>query len=76
MSRNYENEHEHELEAQYLHPTDAKVLSIHSEDDDLIVQIAVPCQECGKTLELFAPVSNVDESEIELPLEDSEEAYD
>lgn len=76
MTANYEHKHEHELESEYLHPTDAKVLSIHSEGDDLTVQVAVPCPECGETLELIAPVSTVEESEIELPLEDSEEAYD
>lgn len=76
MAREYEREHEHELEAEYLHPTDAKVLSIHSEDDGLAVLIAVPCPECGDTLELFAPVSKVEESELELPLEDPEDPYD
>lgn len=71
-----EYDHEHELEANYLYPSDAEVLSIHSDDDSLVLQLAVPCPECGETLELFGTVSKITESELELPLEDVEETYD
>lgn len=70
------NSHEHELEAEYLSPTDAEILEIEAGEQGLQLHVAVPCPECGQTLALDAPVSAISEIDLELPLEDAEDSYD
>lgn len=76
MAPDFANRHGHDLDAEYLHPVDAKLLSIRADGEGLVVRVAVACPECGETLELRAPVAAVEESDLDLPLEDPEEAYD
>lgn len=68
--------HEHELEAQYLSPSDTEVLEIEPGEGGLEVRVAVPCPECGQALALDAAVSMISEIDLELPLEDAEDSYD
>jgi hypothetical protein len=69
-------DHRHSLDAEFLHPRDAKILHIEADDDGVELTVAVACPECGQTLDLVAPVERIVESDVELPLEDAEEAYD
>lgn len=71
-----DTDHEHELEAEYLSPSDTEVLEIEPGEGGLRLRVAVPCPECGQTLALDAQVSSVSEIDLELPLEDAEESYD
>ena len=67
--------HEHDLDPEYLYPSDADVLDIYGgEDGDLRVTLAIPCPECGEALSLDAGVDSVEEGDFELPLDD--ELYD
>lgn len=68
--------HEHELEAEYLSPSDAEVLEIEPDGDGIALRIAVPCPECGQSLALDTAISSVSEIDLELPLEDAEDSYD
>jgi hypothetical protein len=68
--------HDHELEAEYLSPSDTEVLEIEPSGGGLEVRVAVPCPECGQTLALDAAVSVISEIDLELPLEDAEDSYD
>lgn len=71
-----ETNHEHELEAEYLSPSDTEVLEITPGESELDLRVAVPCPECGQTLALDAPVASITEIDLELPLEDAEDSYD
>lgn len=70
----YEREHEHDLDAEYLYPSDVDVLNVVERDGELVAEFALPCPECNDALELEAQVTRVEESDIELPLDD--EYYD
>lgn len=65
---------DHELSGEYLYPSDADVLALEAGDAGLVIRFALPCPECGQALELEAGVSEVTESDLELPLDD--EWYD
>jgi len=67
---------DHPLNAEYLYLSDAVVVDLSEREDGLAVRLAVPCPECGETLELTAGVETVREADYELPLEDAEELYD
>lgn len=68
--------HDHELEAEYLSPSDAELLEVAPGDGGLELSVAVFCPECGQTLALDAPVAESSEIDLELPLEDAEDSYD
>lgn len=70
----YEADHEHELEAEYLYPSDVDVLDVLDRDGGLVIEFALPCPECGDALEATAQVTDVEESDLDLPLDD--EYYD
>jgi len=70
MPEEYANDHEHELSADYLYPADAEVLNIYEQDGWLYIDVATVCPECSQTLELAAPVTQVTETDIDLPLDD------
>lgn len=69
-------DHDHELEAEYLSPSDAALLEIEPEREGLSLRVAVPCPECGQALALDAEVTSISEVDLELPLEDAEDSYD
>jgi hypothetical protein len=64
----------HDLDAEFLYPSDADVLDIYEETDGLRVKFALPCPECGAALEIDASIESVTEGDFELPLDD--ERYD
>lgn len=74
MAPDTRNEHEHDLEAEYLYPSDADVLEIREGDGGIVVEFALPCPECNEALRLTATVDSVVDADIELPLDD--EWYD
>jgi hypothetical protein len=67
---------DHPLDAEFLYPSDAAVVDLFDGTDGLAIRLALPCPECGETLELIADVGAVREADYELPLEDAEEQYD
>jgi len=67
---------DHPLDAEYLHPSDATAVDLFEHGDALAIRLALPCPECGETLELVAEVDSVRETDYKLPLEDAEEQYD
>ena len=71
-----DSDHEHELDAEYLYPSDAQILEIYEEGGALRIRIAIPCPDCDETLALDAAVENVEEVDMEVPLGGPEEPYD
>ncbi len=67
---------DHPLDPEYLYPSDTAVVDLFEHDDGLGIRLALPCPECGETLELVAGVENILEANYDLPLEDAEELYD
>lgn len=69
---------DHPLDAEYLYPSDAVVLDLYDDPGtgSLALRIAVPCPDCDATLELTAPVEEVGETDMEIPIEDTKDAYD
>lgn len=65
---------DHELDAEYIYPSDADVLSIEDGDGEVRVTIALPCPNCGQALSLESTVDSVAEGDFDLPLDD--EMYD
>ncbi|RBI61131.1 hypothetical protein DMJ13_15505 [halophilic archaeon] len=76
MTYEYARSHEHELEAEYLAPADAVVLDLYERDESLFIDVVVPCPTCSEPLRLSARVTEVADSDVELPLEDADELYD
>jgi len=70
--------HEHDLDPEYLGPTDATVLAVFEREEGgpIHIRFALPCPECGESLELVAAVEEVEVSDLELPLDDVEDPYD
>ena len=64
-----------ELDAEYLYPSDADVISISNDEDGGIrVRFVVPDPDTGEGLVLEATVESVEEGDFEFPLDD--EIYD
>ncbi|MFC6763640.1 hypothetical protein [Natrinema soli] len=76
MTYDYARSHEHELEAEYLTAADTGVLDLYQQDESLFIDVAVLCPTCSETLRLSAHVTEVVDSDIELPLEEADEIYD
>lgn len=67
--------HEHDLD--HLYPADAEVLCLYEgEDGGLRLSVAVPCPDCDRALELDAAVRDVEEIDLDVPLEDAADYYD
>ena len=66
----------HDLDAEFLYPSDAAILELYEEDDDLWIRFAVPCPDCDQSLELTARVESKEEAALSLPLDDAEDVYD
>jgi len=64
----------HELNPEYIYPSDIDVLDVDATETGLVLNVALPCPECGQALELSTDVTVVSESDLELPLDD--EWYD
>jgi hypothetical protein len=62
---------DHDLEAEYLYPSDVDVLGLSEAGGELHVALAVPCPECDAALRVETAVTSVDEGEFDLPLDDS-----
>lgn len=71
MAADYRNDHEHDLEPEYLHPSDADVLAIREEGRGVVVEFAAPCPECNESLKLTTSVDVVADVDLDLPLDDS-----
>ena len=76
MSADYANEHEHDLDPEYLSAADATTLEISSTDGGLDVDLIVPCPDCSDPLRLSAAVHEVTEADVDLPLDDVADPYD
>lgn len=61
---------EHDIDAEYLHRSDADVMDIYEENETVRVSFALQCPDCGETLVLDAGVERVEEGEFDLPLDD------
>lgn len=66
---------DHDLDPEFLYPSDAAVLDLY-EDDDLMIRFAIPCPECDQPVELEARVEERREASLSLPLDDAEDVYD
>lgn len=72
----YDSEHEHELDADYLTASDATVLEISAAEGSLAVDLVVPCPTCSEPLRLSTRVTEVTEAAMDLPLDDAADPYD
>jgi hypothetical protein len=68
--------HDHDLDAEYLYSDDTAVLDLYNDDDSIAIRFALPCPDCDETLELTATVDHVEETDLEISLDDAEERYD
>lgn len=66
----------HEIDAEYLYPSDVEVLDLQGRDGTIRIRVAIPCPECGQALELTNIVEDIEESDLDLPLDDAEDVYD
>lgn len=67
----------HDLDAEYLYPTDVEVLDVvEGLDGDVQIELALPCPDCDQPLKLTMDVASVEETELSLPLDDAEDVYD
>lgn len=67
---------EHDLDAEYLHPSDGRVLEFYEDDtDSLRVAIAVPCPECDQAVRLETVVESTEELDVDTPFGDIEDFY-
>lgn len=76
MTYGHANDHEHELEAEYLSAADAAVLDIYDSDGSLFIDVVVPCPTCSDPLRASARVEEIVEADVEFPLDDAEDIYD
>ena len=61
----------HDIDAEFVYPSDSDVLDVYVEAGELRVALAIPfCPECGTSPELETSVETVAEGEFELPLDD------
>jgi hypothetical protein len=61
----------HDLDAEYVYPSDVDVLATANDGEDVVFTLALPCPECGAALEVEAGSESVVEGDFELPLDDS-----
>ncbi len=62
---------EHDLDPEYLYPSDVDVLDVDDEDGTTQIAVALPCPECDAALRVDTAVTSVTEGDFELPLDDS-----
>ena len=75
MTRDQADEHEHELDAEYLAAADATIVDIY-EDESLRIDAVLPCPTCSEPVRASARVDAVVDADVDLPIDDSEDVYD
>lgn len=60
----------HDLDAEYVYPSDVDVLATANDSEGIVFTLALPCPECGAALEVEARSESVVEGDFELPLDD------
>ena len=65
------DERAHDLDAEFIYPSDVDVLETGSERGDLVFTLALPCPECGTALKVETRSEPVVEGDFELLLDDS-----
>lgn len=65
---------DHDLDAEYLHPSDGRVLDVYG-DGDLHFAIAIPCPECDQALRVDTRVESTEELDVDTPFGDIEDFY-
>lgn len=66
---------DHDLDPEYLHPSDGRVLEIYEDDDSLRFAIAIPCPECDQALRVDATVDSTEEIDVDTPFGDITDFY-
>lgn len=61
----------HDLDAEFVYPSDVDVLGTGNDGGDVVFTLALPCPECGAALEIEARSESIREGDFELPLDDS-----
>ena len=61
----------HELDAEYVYPSDVDVLATANDGEGVVFTLALPCPEYGVALGGGAGSESVVEGDFELPLDDS-----
>lgn len=65
--------HEHQLDSEYLTPSDGTILEINGAGNDLSVEMILPCPECDEPLRVtFNRNGDVEETGLSFPLDDAE----
>jgi hypothetical protein len=68
--------HEHDIDGQYLAPSDGAILDVYGAGEDLTIEVVLPCPECDQALEVtFGSPTAVEESDIDFSLDDAESAF-
>lgn len=67
---------DHAFDAEYIYPSDAIVRELYDVDGTIGVRLVLPCPDCDAPLELTAPVEQIEETAVELPLDSAENRYD
>jgi len=67
---------EHNLDAEYLYPADARVAGIDERDGGVVFTVVLPCPDCDEVLAVEATAGAVEETDLTLPMDDAEEGYD
>lgn len=62
----------HELDSEYLTPTDSAVTDIRGSGEDFRIDVVVPCPDCGQALELTLKEERREEVDVDFPLDDAE----
>lgn len=61
----------HDLDAEYIYPSDVDILETENDGDDVVFTLALPCPECGTALKVETRSESIVEGDFELPLDDS-----
>lgn len=67
---------DHDLDPEYLYPSDAQILDFHDDDGTLVIRVAVPCPECDESVAIEASAERIEAVDLEIPLGDPEDPYD
>ena len=62
---------DHDLDAEFLYPSDATVLEVYEEAGEVRFSVALPCPTCDTALQVEATAEEVEVADFELPLDDS-----